>query len=178
MDLYCVVCGSCSWNKLRNISYKEYINVCKDMAENIKNNKDITDNRLLDYIEKYKNMNEYLDEKTFNNIKKKSEFMDNLILLVQDNTIINNPELTDRNNYIDIDKENYTHTFEVYPSYYENISDEDLKKYQLIGCKFVHKDCYKYYKQITGKELKYSDLGMIKYYDIPKMIIKINYILL
>ena len=43
MDLYCVVCGACSWNKLRNIIYDEYIDICKKMSQSIIN-KNITDN--------------------------------------------------------------------------------------------------------------------------------------
>ena len=94
--------------------------------------------------------------------------MDNLILLVQDDTIVTNPEWIDRNEYIDMDNENSTHTYKVYPSYYENIAYEGLEDLKIIGCKFVHKDCYKYYKQVIGKELKYSDIDMIEYYNIPE----------
>ena len=72
MDFQCILGGNCNWNKLDNGSYELYIKVCKEIAENIKKNKNITDNRLLDNVDKYNNMNKYLDEKTFAKIKKNS----------------------------------------------------------------------------------------------------------
>ena len=53
MDLYCVVCGACSWNKLGKDTYEEFIDGCKEMAEYIINDKDISDNRILKNIDKY-----------------------------------------------------------------------------------------------------------------------------
>jgi hypothetical protein len=68
MDLYCVVCGGCSWNKLANIDYNYYISQCKEMSGYIKNNKFIDNERLLNNLDKYNNMEKYIDEKLFNKL--------------------------------------------------------------------------------------------------------------
>ena len=38
MDLYCIICGGCSWNKLGNENYNTFIENCKDMSQKIINN--------------------------------------------------------------------------------------------------------------------------------------------
>ena len=145
MDLYCILCGTCSWNKLRNISnYDEYISVCKNMSEAILKNKNITDARLLNNQDNYKNMKKYIDEKTFNKIKKNMDFMDNITILASDEIIIKNAEWIDRNTYVDMSKDE-SPMYYVYPSYYETLNDKD--KNNFVGAKFIHSDCYNYIKK-------------------------------
>jgi hypothetical protein len=166
MDLYCIICGSCSWNKLGNENYNSFIKSCKVMSDEIKNNKSITDERLLNYVDKYNKMDKYLDEKTFDKIKKNMEFMDNIILLGQNNKVIKNPTWISNNSYDDPEEEIVERSYYVYPSYYETMTEDDRN---FIGAKLIHTDCYRYIKHKYHKELKYSDFdkSIVKYENIP-----------
>jgi hypothetical protein len=168
MDLYCIICGGCSWNKFEKIEYNEFVNQSKEMCNYIKNNKNISDDRLINNLDKYNNIDKYIDNKMFNKIKKEMKFMDNITILAQDNTIIKNADWIDRNNYIDPTKEIFTRSYYVYPNYNETLEDND--KYY-IGAKYAHTDCWRYIKHKYNKELKYSDLTkyMVKNNNITKL---------
>jgi hypothetical protein len=171
MDLYCIICGNCSWNKLTD-SYDIFIDNCKTISENIKNNKNITDEKLLNNLDKYSNMNKYIDEKTYNILKKYTEYMDNITLLTQNNKIIKDANWISGVTYEDPNNEDedeeIDNLYYVYQNYYETLSDDDPN---FIGSKLIHTDCWRYIKHKYNKELKYSDLikTTIRYENITEL---------
>jgi hypothetical protein len=145
MDLCCVICG-CSWTNFYIEDYKSYI-------DRYKKNKN---------IDKY--TDKYIDEQTFNNLRKNMKFMDEILILGKNNKIIKNHNWTDRNHFTDLDDPSkiVKQEYEVSTDYYEKYPDDE--KYW-VDAKIVHTDCWKYIKHKYNKELKYSDLdkNIVKY---------------
>ena len=58
MDLYCIICGCCSWSHLADTTYYDYLKNLKDLSEDIKTDieeNNIDDKRLVNYVDKYTN---------------------------------------------------------------------------------------------------------------------------
>jgi hypothetical protein len=137
------------------------------MSNDIKNNKNLTDEKLLNNLDKYNNIDKYIDEETFNKLTKNMKFMNDILILGKNNKIIKNHNWTDRNHFTDLDdtRKFVEQEYEVSTDYYEKYPNDE--KYW-IDAKIVHTDCWKYIKHKYNKELKYSNLdkNIVKYKNI------------
>lgn len=162
MDLYCIVCGCCSWNKFRNSEYEDFVADTKKQAKYIEEN-NITDERLVKYIETYANIDKYISSETFYKVKKYMEYMDEITILAQNGDIVKNAEWFDGNEYINPNEDTFTRPYYVYQNFYETHEDTDKN---FIGAKFIHNDCMRYIKHEFNIDLTYASLcnHIIKYY--------------